>query len=143
VQRSTLLISERLSSLYTTRRACQAKLCSKSRLLSLTTSLRFSSWESVFRMPTQVLHPSLPHSIAVRQRSRATSHDLTLVPSSEGEENRSTPKKRKETVRKRKPLFPLGEVIEISSDDDSPAPSIPSSIVTDLRRQVKKLKEVI
>jgi hypothetical protein len=87
-------------------------------------------------MPTQVLHPSLPHSNAVRQHTRPTT---SLVP---GEENRSTPKKRND-MRKRKPLLPLGEVIEISSDDDSTAPSIPSSIVTDLRRQVKKLKEVI
>jgi len=48
----------------------------------------------------------------------------------------------KDTVRKRNPLFkPLGEVIEISSDDDSSSPSLPDRMVTDLRRQVRKLKE--
>jgi hypothetical protein len=38
--------------------------------------------------------------------------------------------------------LPLGEVIEISSDEESLA-SIPNAMVTDLRQQVKRLKEVI
>lgn len=70
---------------------------------------------------------------------RASSQDVTLVPPSD----HSALKERKDMVRKRKPLVPLGEVIEISSDDESPAPSIPNTIVADLRRQIKKLKEVI
>lgn len=87
-------------------------------------------------MPTQVRQPSLLH-LAVRQHVRASSHDVTLVPPSD----HSALKERKDMVRKRKPLVPLGEVIEISSDDESPAPSIPNTIVADLRRQIKKLKE--
>jgi len=89
-------------------------------------------------MPAQQLRVTplpLPNAL----HARTNSHD-PIVPSSEGEENRSTPKKRKGNVRKRKPLLPVGEVIEISSDDESPA--LPNPIITDLRRQVKKLKEV-
>ena len=92
-------------------------------------------------MPTQVRNPSLPYCNPVGPHARANNH-VPLVSSSEGDQNRSTPKKRKATVRKRKPLLPLGEVIEISSDDDSPSPSLPDRVVIDLRRQVRKLKEV-
>ena len=88
-------------------------------------------------IPAPVRHSSTP----VLQRLRANSHDVSSL---EDGENCSTPVRRKDTARKRKPLLPLGDVIEISSDDDCPpAPSVSSRIVTDLRRQVKKLKEVI
>jgi hypothetical protein len=87
-------------------------------------------------MPAQARHPS-----NTRQHARANSHDVTLGPESKGE-NPSTRKGGKDTSRKRKPLLPLGEVIEISSDEESLA-SIPNAMVTDLRQQVKRLKEVI
>lgn len=69
---------------------------------------------------------------------------MTVVSSSEGEERASVKvplaKKKKET---RKPLIPIGDVIEISSDDDEPpAAAPPPSATQDLRRQIKKLKEV-
>ncbi|TFK44502.1 hypothetical protein BDQ12DRAFT_730555 [Crucibulum laeve] len=54
-------------------------------------------------------------------------------------------KKRKDNVASRpkskpKSAIPLGDVIEISSDDDDAAPS-QASIIADLRRQLKKTKE--
>jgi hypothetical protein len=91
-------------------------------------------------MPAPVRTSSLVHRDVVRPHTR----HVPQVPPSEGEQNLSTPKKKKDIARKRKPLVSLAsEIIEISSDDDSPSPSIPNPMVTDLRRQVGKLTEVV
>jgi hypothetical protein len=66
---------------------------------------------------------------------------VTTVPSSEGEGRPTVPlaKKRKEV---HKLLIPLGDVIEISSDDEEPLAAVVMPPTQDLRRQIKKLKEV-
>lgn len=49
-------------------------------------------------------------------------------------------KRKRNSPQRSKSIIPIGEVIEISSDDE-PAPP-PNPAIADLRRQIKKLREV-
>ncbi|KAH0589219.1 hypothetical protein H2248_004981 [Termitomyces sp. 'cryptogamus'] len=81
---------------------------------------------------------------ATRTGSRQQTSEVTLNPSlahsPQPLTRSSLSKRRRETRPKSKPVV-LGEVIEISSDDDEFVPRV-DSVAADLRYQVKKLKEV-
>ncbi|KAG6857782.1 hypothetical protein H0H87_004198 [Tephrocybe sp. NHM501043] len=73
-------------------------------------------------------------------QARADSSTNFLAPSPESTTRSTSAKRKRDTTSRPKPVI-LGNVIEISSDDDEPAPQINSALV-DLRRRAKKLKEV-
>ncbi|RDB25247.1 hypothetical protein Hypma_008017 [Hypsizygus marmoreus] len=81
-----------------------------------------------------------------RQQLRKTSpthsraNDLDLTSSSpESTAHTGVLRKKRDQTQRPKAKVPLGEVIEISSDDEPPPPINPA--IVDLRKQVKKLKE--
>ncbi|KAG6920073.1 hypothetical protein DXG01_010141 [Tephrocybe rancida] len=72
-----------------------------------------------------------------RQQVRGSSAAATLAPAT----RLPFIKGKRDNAPKPKPVI-LGEVIEISSDEDEPPPQVNSAVV-DLRRQINKLKEQI
>ncbi|KAG6862354.1 hypothetical protein C0995_016052 [Termitomyces sp. Mi166 len=73
------------------------------------------------------------------QRASEVTSNLPLTSSPQPTTRSSSSKRKRDTALKSKPVI-SGEVIEISSDDDELAPRV-NSVIVDLRRQIKKLKE--
>ncbi|KAG6866657.1 hypothetical protein C0991_000767 [Blastosporella zonata] len=74
------------------------------------------------------------------QQVRESTSDLVIASSPESTMRSPSTKRKRDTPPKPKAVV-FTEVIEISSDDDEPAPQKPSATM-ELRSQVKKLKEV-
>ncbi|KAG5646823.1 hypothetical protein DXG03_002200 [Asterophora parasitica] len=78
---------------------------------------------------------------STRQQLLGNSSEVIVASSSQPVSARpSTSTKRKREQGAKPKSVVLGEVIEISSDEDEPAPP-PNSALVDLRRQIRKLKE--
>ena len=75
-----------------------------------------------------------------RQKATEVTSNPSLTHSPRSATHSSLSMRKKDTLPRSKSVL-LGEVIEISSDDDEPVPRA-DSVVVNLRRQVKKLKEV-